>query len=259
MIRFCFLLSVLSLASSACASLRSVGGTETTDIKSAVKGVHDDNDEEANHRSLGVLLSQRVPCAGRSGPINWFKVQFEALPQGGFNTNRCTNWKKKLLAKDINQLLLSYGIGNNGGGDDASFLAEVCQNPQRRRLLWEADNDEEEGARRLRPRYKASLVYPGGGKCRFCPEDSDDARRDLSEDGYSEDTILDNVDDEHHRELNDGNGDPFWFKNTYAPELQNALRNGFTNDVAPNHVACLGRGPRVNVKVTQVREKPSIC
>lgn len=249
MIRFCFLLSVLSLASASDThSLRS-GRTETI-TESAVEDAQDNEDQ---HRSLGVL-GQRVPCAGRSGPINWFKVQFEALPQGGFNTNKCTTWKKKLLAKDINQLLLSYGIGKDGGGDDASFLAEVCKTPQRRRLLWEADNDDEEGVRQLKSRDKGvSLVYPGGGKCRYCPEDSDDARRDLRKNG-SEDALLD-----EHRELNDGNGDPYWFKNTYAPELQNALRNGFTNDVAPDHIACLGRGPRVNVKVTQVRKKPSIC
>jgi hypothetical protein len=36
--------------------------------------------------------------------------------------------------------------------------------------------------------------------------------------------------------------------------MQNTLRNGFTTNVAPNHIVCLGNGPRVDVTVKQVAD-----
>lgn len=71
------------------------------------------------------------------------------------------------------------------------------------------------------------FLWKGGGACRYCTSDNFDQRQ------------LQNT-------------DPNWFKNIYAPELQNILRNAITNTIAPKYVVCLGNGPQVLVTVTEV-------
>jgi hypothetical protein len=71
------------------------------------------------------------------------------------------------------------------------------------------------------------FLWKGGGTCRYCSNDNFDKRQLQS-------------------------FDPNWFKNIYAPELQNILRNAITSKIAPKYVVCLGNGPQVLVTVTEV-------
>ena len=156
------------------------------------------------------LQVQAVPCPG-GGPISYFTLEIKFVPQGGFNTYQCTATKRQQLGADINTLLKNYGIGQQGVGDNAAYLAKVCTNPtlQRRRL------------------QTIGFLWKGGGTCRYCTNDNFDQR------------LLQST-------------DPNWFKNIYAPELQNILRNAITSTIAPKYVVCLGNGPQVLVTVTEV-------
>ena len=156
------------------------------------------------------LQIQVVPCPG-GGPISYFTLEIKFVPQGGFNTNQCTTTKRQQLGADINTLLKNYGIGQQGVGDNAAYLAIVCTTPtlQRRRL------------------QTIGFLWKGGGTCRYCTNDNFDKR------------LLQST-------------DPNWFKNIYAPELQNILRNAITSTIAPKYVVCLGNGPQVLVTVTEV-------
>ncbi len=151
-----------------------------------------------------------VPCPSGGGPINYFRHSITLTPKGGFNTNQCTSVRKDELGRNINALLLAYGIVDQGKGDNATFLARVCSSPSigRRRL----------GA--------IGIIYKGGGTCRFSP-----------------------VDNFHKRGLQQN--DPNWFRNIYAPQLQNVLRNAIVQTIVGNYVDCMGQGPQVSVIVTE--------
>jgi hypothetical protein len=156
-------------------------------------------------------LVEIVACPG-GGPVNYFNVEIKLTPQGGFDTSSCTAWKKTLIGDDINKLLLDYGVGSAGQGDNAVFLADVCEMPvttNRRKL----------GA--------IGFLWTGGGTCRSCSGDNRDKR---------------------HLQ----NYDPNWFRNIYAPSLANVLRNAIVQTVVGNHVDCLGNGPQVLVNIVQV-------
>lgn len=168
-----------------------------------------------------------VPCESYPGPVNNFELSFDLVPQGGFNLGGCTARKRRLLGKAINNLLQDYGIGDLGVGDDAAFVAEVCTSPSSRRRRLSTTN----------------WTYNGGGKCRFCNDDDFDGRKTR---------FLESGVDSSRRQLTD----PNWFNNIYKPEMQNTLRNEFTNNVAPNHVACLGNGPQVNPVITEISNEP---
>jgi hypothetical protein len=156
------------------------------------------------------LQIQAVPCPG-GGPVSYFTLEILFVPQGGFNTNKCTSANRQKLGADINTLLINYGIGQQGVGDNAAYLATVCTTPTLKR-------------RRLQ---SFGFLWKGGGACRFCTNDNFDKR------------LLQTA-------------DPNWFKNIYAPELQNILRNAITNTIAPKYVVCLGNGPQVLVTVKEV-------
>jgi hypothetical protein len=70
------------------------------------------------------------------------------------------------------------------------------------------------------------FIWMGGGACRYCQGDNFDKRR---------------------LQLND----PNWFRNIYAPELENKLRNTIVERVK-KYKNCFGNGPQVLVDVTQV-------
>jgi hypothetical protein len=81
----------------------------------------------------------------------------------------------------------------------------------------------------------ATYIWKGGGACRQCTTDNFDRRRLY---------------------------DPNWFRNIYAPEMQNVLRNAITQSIVPNHVSCLGSGPVVSVTVQEVSsasQVPTTC
>ena len=154
------------------------------------------------------------------GPLNPFYIEIAFIPQGGFNTSMCTTNHTTAMSTALNALLHDYGVGRSGVGDSAAFLAEVCSTPA------------VSNRRRLRaPKFK----WPGLGVCRYCKADNFDARR---------------------MQWND----PNWFKNIYAPELQNKLRNAITNTLVVKFIPCLGRGPQVNVLVKPVpSDTPPVC
>ncbi|KAI2508898.1 hypothetical protein MHU86_5508 [Fragilaria crotonensis] len=162
-----------------------------------------------------------VSCPGEGGILNYFSLSLDLNPQGGFNTDKCTSEQMEKLGLDINGLLLDYGMREQGEGDDAVFLAHVCSHPitENRRL----------GA--------MGFLFMGGGTCRFCRNDNFDQRR-----------LRPVVHDERRIQEND----PNWFTNTYAPELQNILRNAIAQDIVENFFDCLGRGPQVTVTVSEV-------
>ena len=156
-------------------------------------------------------LVEVVACPG-GGPINYFNVEFQLTPQGGYDTSSCTPWKKTLIGDDINKILLEYGIGTAGKGDNAAYLAEVCEMPvstNRRKLA------------------AIGFLWTGGGTCRKCSNDNFDKR------------LLQSY-------------DPNWFINIYAPSMANTLRNAIVNSFVGKHVDCLGNGPQVVVNVVQV-------
>ena len=156
-------------------------------------------------------LLETVACPG-GGPVNYFNVEINLVAQGGYDTSSCTAWKKTLIGNDINTLLLDYGIGRAGQGDNAVFLAEVCEMPVTT------------NGRNLRA---IGFLWTGGGTCRSCAGDNRDKR---------------------HLQ----NYDPNWFRNIYAPSLANVLRNAIVQTVVGKHVSCLGNGPQVLVNIVQV-------
>ena len=114
------------------------------------------------------------------------------------------------MTATLNAILWDYGVGPSGVGDNATFVAEVCNKPavsQQRRLAL------------------TGFKWPGYGACRYCKMDNFDARRRLQ---YN---------------------DPNWFTNIYAPELKNTLRNAISQKLVPKAYWCLGKGPRVLVDV----------
>ena len=177
-------------------------------------------DDDTNAIDVGIdgqrALLQMPPCPGGGGPISLFTLDIKFIPQGGFNTNKCTTTLKQKIGTDLNTLLKNYGIGKQGAGDNAVYLAKVCTKPIA-------------GHRRLQA---IGFLWKGGGTCRQCNSDNADKRQ------------LQNY-------------DPNWFKNIYAPELQNILRNAITNTIAPKFVPCLGHGPQVLVTVKQVSSQNS--
>ena len=153
-----------------------------------------------------------VPCPPGGGPISNFTLAINLTPQGGFNTDQCTAAREDQLGQNINALLLAYSIGDQGKGDNAAFLALVCNIP----IV---------GRRRL---GTIGFIYKGGETCRYC--------------------AVDNFDSKRHTQQND----PNWFRNIYTPQLQNVLRNAFVQTIVGNYVDCLGQGPQVSVIVTKM-------
>ena len=98
---------------------------------------------------------QFPPCPTEDGLVHFFGLSVEFTPKGGFSAGQCTSEQQEEIGNDINQLLMAYGIGPKGEGDDASFIARVCAHP-----LGEV-----------------GLVYKGGGTSRFCEDDTFHLRR----------------------------------------------------------------------------------
>jgi len=175
--------------------------------------------EEIDSENRYLTILESVPCGSAPGPINYFTLDFQLTPQGGFDTSGCTATKQAELGNALNAFLLDYGIGRAGVGDNAAFLAKVCNRPTTM-------------TRRALAVNVRSFLYVGGGVCRFCASDNFDKRS---------------------RDLQDSN----WFSGIYKPELENKLRNNF-NEIAKQHTACLGNGPRIDPIITQISSNPSI-
>ena len=162
------------------------------------------------------LQTYNVLCPG-GGPLNYFRLDIQFQPQPSVDLTKCTLELQQRIGVDLNALLLNYGIGQQGVGDNAVYLASVCTKPStlnnRRRLAL------------------YGFVWKGGGSCRQCPGDNRDSRRLL-------------------RRLYD----PNWFRNIYIPEMQNTLRNPIVQTIVPGHRTCLGEGPQVFVTITEVSQ-----
>jgi len=212
--------TILAIAIASCseaASLRAGGGgRNNNEDATMIENEESDNIEEHNRQ----LAVNHVPCNGGAGPINYFDLDFQLTTQGGWNLSKCTSSKKKQLGTAINKFLQAYGLGSAGVGDNAAYVASVCKTP----------SVTTTGRRQLLNKY--AFLYSGGGACRFCKNDNLDGRRELWV-----------------------NTDPNWFNNVYRPEMQNILRNAFTQEVAPQHTACLGNGPVVNPIITAISKE----
>ena len=162
------------------------------------------------------LQSYNVQCPG-GGPLHYFRLEIQFQPQPSVDLTECTLSLQESIGVDLNALLLDFGIGEQGIGDDAVYLASVCEEPStfrnRRRLAL------------------YGFIWKGGGACRQCPGDGVDARRLI-------------------RRLYD----PNWFGNIYIPEMQNTLRNAVTHMIVPGHPTCLGEGPQVFVTITEISQ-----
>ena len=107
-----------------------------------------------------LLAVRPAPCPSGGGPLAYFGLTIKLTPQGVNDTDQCTFAQQIEIGHALNDLLLAYGIGDEGVGDGAAFIARVCDDPDGRRRLEEATD----------------LYYSGGGSCRFCAVDSFDRR-----------------------------------------------------------------------------------
>ena len=164
---------------------------------------------ESVERSLIML----VPCNGGGGKQNYFNIEIQVLRPGGFTPFNCTSASYQQFGIEINAILLDYGVGAAGVGDNAAFLARVCPKPTvsllRRRLAAKG------------------FVWMGSGACRYCNGDDFDKRG---------------------LQMND----PNWFTNIYAPVLENKLRNAIVNTLVSKFINCFGNDPQVIVDVQEV-------
>jgi hypothetical protein len=118
---------------------------------------HETNINENISRNLQVLS---FICPG-GGPQHFFTIRIGLIPQGGYDTSKCTATMKKNVGIDLNKMLYNYGLGSAGEGDNAAYAAVVCTKPV-------------SGRRRLQ---SLNFVWKGGGTCRYCSSDNFDRRR----------------------------------------------------------------------------------
>jgi hypothetical protein len=157
-------------------------------------------------------LQWSVPCLGPAGKQVFFNIEIQVIQQGGFTAYiNCTSASYQQFGLEINALLSDYGVGVAGVGDNAAFLAGVCTEPT---------------IKQRRLAAAKGFMWMGGGACRYCKKDNFDKRR---------------------LQWND----PNWFRNIYAPELQNKLRNALVDRVK-KYRNCFGNGPQVIVRVQEV-------
>lgn len=176
-------------------------------------------ENQENHISSGQrrLTLPSVPCGSTPGKIHLFEVHVSLKAEIGYDLSGCTSTKKQQLGDAINGLLIDYGVGTPGAGDNGAFVAEVCNDPDRRRRL-----------------NGVSFTFNGGGKCRFCNQDNFDARR-----------------------LDSSSDDDNWFANAYMPAMETMLVNTLQNSIVGNHVACLGSTPdNVAVNLKEIYVEP---
>ena len=176
----------------------------------ALLGLHHVTSKSAIGRAL---TETEPPCDGVGGPLKYFSIAFAFVPGDGFNAGECTKSMQTALTLDINDLLIEYGIGEAGQGDNATVLAEVC----------DMSAPVKKAVHGTRRRLAFIWKLNGLAVCRGCPKDSGDGRRRLS------------------------NGDSRWFRRIFLPEFHDMLVNAIMETVVGNHVACLGKDPEVTV------------
>ena len=175
----------------------------------ALLGLHHVTSKSAIGRAL---TETEPPCDGAGGPLKYFSIGFAFVPGDGFHAGECTESMQTSLTLDINDLLVEYGIGEAGQGDNATVLAEVCDTLSPVEVV--------PGTRRRLGGY----VWRGYATavCRLCQENNSDGRR---------------------RRLS--NGDSRWFRRIFLPEFHDMLVNATMETIVGNHVTCLGNNPEV--------------
>jgi hypothetical protein len=191
-------------------------------------GLDEANEEREPISTDTRKLQLAIPCKAGAGPtVHYFSLSIDLIPQGGYDTSRCTLARRQQIGNAINNLLIKYGVGSSGVGDNAAFLARVCsvpiQNPVRRQ-------------RRFLQYARVKFIWRGGGGCLYCKSDNFDARQRRLELGRQLQT----------------NYDPNWFRNIYAPQLENVLRNAIDQTIVAGYVDCLGAGPQTLVDVEEI-------
>ena len=175
-----------------------------------------DDSINASHRispseSIERYLQLIVPCIGPAGQQVFFNIEIQVVRQGGFTPYN----------NCTNTTYQQFGLEINVILDDYGVgVAGVGDNAA---FLAQVCPEPIIHQRRLAAK---GFIWMGGGACRFCQGDNFDKRR---------------------LQLND----PNWFRNIYAPELENKLRNTIVGCVK-KYKNCFGNGPQVLVDVTQV-------
>ena len=177
-----------------------------------------DRDGRFSFESVERSLAMIVPCNGGGGKQNYFNIEIKVLRQEGFTPYNCTRASSLQVGIQINAILLDYGVGAAGVGDNAAFIALVCPKP----------------ARSIRRRLAAKgFVWMGSGACRYCKGDDFDKR------GLQQ-------------------NDPNWFTNIYAPVLEDTLRNALVNTLLSKFIPCFGNAPQVIVDVQEVPKSQAL-
>jgi hypothetical protein len=92
---------------------------------------------------------------------HFFKISIGIVFGDDYDYNLCTTNLKRSIGHELNSLLLNYGIGKPGEGDDILYVAAVCTKPTSSR-------------RRLRG---ATYIWKGGGSCQKCSSENYDSRK----------------------------------------------------------------------------------
>jgi hypothetical protein len=170
-----------------------------------------DSHRISSSESIERYLQLIVPCIGPAGQQVFFNIEIQVIRQGGFTPYN----------NCTNATYQQFGLEINVILDDYGVgVAGVGDN-----AAFVARVCTEPIVKRRRLAAKG-FIWMGGGACRYCKKDNFDKRR---------------------LQLND----PNWFRNIYAPELENKLRNAIVYRVI-KYKNCFGSGPQVLVDVTQV-------
>jgi hypothetical protein len=146
-------------------------------------------------------------------PIQYFAISVSfSTPEGGA-LDTCNEEEQMLMGRDINLLLLDYGIGDLGDDTDPSYMAGICPMPQSIR-----------GSSRALMGW--GYVWKGGGGCRFCSRENRDAEPKPGGTIPPDPTPVQRL----------------------ASELEIALKNV----LLPNHPSCLSNTTTVEVSFDEV-------
>jgi hypothetical protein len=138
----------------------------------------DDNSD----RNLQFL---KFACPGQ-GSSHFFKISIDVVPKEHYDVNACTTKLMRSIGHDLNYILLDYGMGDAGEGDNILYAAAVCTKPasDRRRLQW------------------LNFVWKGGGTCRQCSSDSYDSRK-LEDSNWFQDSFSPEIKNSLKTEVNE--------------------------------------------------------
>jgi hypothetical protein len=148
---------------------------------------------------------------------------------------KCNEAERILMDRDINLLLLDYGIGDLGDDADPSYLAGICPLPQ----AIGGNPELEQGLPGRGPRY----VWRGGGGCRMCGNDDKDYS--YADPGGTEDTP-------RPTPLSVGEDDPVEEDDPVVETLAEKVKRDIEILLVPKYPSCLSDTTTIDVTFTEV-------